>query len=162
MRGYYNPTTGSVDLDQVVAHVAEFVHAEPESFYYLVIGTDSQSKGLNGTSEIDYVSAIIIHRKGQGARYFWKRERVKPAPLLRQKVYTETMKSLEVAHEVVPKIRAVLNGAKYDLEIHIDVGPKGKTREMIQEVVGMVTGNGFVAKTKPDSWGASKVADKHT
>jgi len=26
----------------------------------------------------------------------------------------------------------------------------------------MVTGNGFTAKTKPDSYGASKVADKHT
>jgi len=33
---------------------------------------------------------------------------------------------------------------------------------MIKEVVGMVTGNGFTAKTKPDSYGASKVADKHT
>jgi len=31
----------------------------------------------------------------------------------------------------------------------------------IKEVVGMVTGNGFVAKTKPDAWGASTVADKH-
>jgi len=26
----------------------------------------------------------------------------------------------------------------------------------------MVTGNGFVAKTKPDAYGASYVADKHT
>jgi predicted RNase H-related nuclease YkuK (DUF458 family) len=42
------------------------------------------------------------------------------------------------------------------------VGPVGKTRDMIKEVVGMVNGNGFVAKTKPDSWGASSVADKHT
>jgi uncharacterized protein len=52
--------------------------------------------------------------------------------------------------------------AKYDLEIHIDVGPLGPTRDMIREVVGMVNGNGYVAKTKPDSWGASSVADKHT
>ncbi|MGD0523344.1 MAG: ribonuclease H-like YkuK family protein, partial [Candidatus Microgenomates bacterium] len=43
-----------------------------------------------------------------------------------------------------------------------DVGPLGPTREMIREVVGMVNGNGFVAKTEPDSWGASKVADKYT
>jgi hypothetical protein len=33
---------------------------------------------------------------------------------------------------------------------------------MIREVVGMVNGNGFTAKTKPDSWAASTVADKHT
>ncbi|MBU3957376.1 ribonuclease H-like YkuK family protein, partial [Patescibacteria group bacterium] len=38
----------------------------------------------------------------------------------------------------------------------------GPTREMIKEVVGMVNGNGFVAKTKPESYGAFVVADKHT
>lgn len=36
------------------------------------------------------------------------------------------------------------------------------TREMIREVVGMVSGNGFTAKTKPESYGAFVVADKHT
>jgi len=38
----------------------------------------------------------------------------------------------------------------------------GPTREMIKEVVGMVNGNGFTAKTKPESYGAFVVADKHT
>ena len=33
---------------------------------------------------------------------------------------------------------------------------------MIKEVVGIVTGNGYVAKTKPEAYGASYVADKHT
>jgi predicted RNase H-related nuclease YkuK (DUF458 family) len=32
---------------------------------------------------------------------------------------------------------------------------------MIKEVVGMVNGSGFEAKTKPESWAASSVADKH-
>ena len=50
----------------------------------------------------------------------------------------------------------------YNLEIHIDVGEHGDTRDMIKEVVGMVTGNGYVAKTKPEAYGASYVADKHT
>ena len=46
--------------------------------------------------------------------------------------------------------------------IHGYFGERGDTREMIKEVVGMVTGNGFVAKTKPEAYGASYVADKHT
>ncbi len=50
----------------------------------------------------------------------------------------------------------------YNLEIHVDVGEHGDTRDMIKEVVGMVTGNGFVAKTKPQAYAASYVADKHT
>ena len=63
----------------------------------------------------------------------------------------------------MPKINTRLNGnGSYELEIHIDVGRSGETRDMIKEVVGMVTGNGYTAKTKPDSYGASKVADKHT
>ena len=83
-------------------------------------------------------------------------------PVLRDKIYTETLMSLDVAQKIVPEIRAKISPDKYDLEIHIDVGPVGPTREMIKEVVGMVNGSGFVAKTKPNSWGASSVADKHT
>lgn len=70
--------------------------------------------------------------------------------------------SLDCAQTLVPDLRRAISPAKYDFEIHIDVGALGPTREMIKEVVGMVTGNGFVAKTKPESWGASSVADKHT
>jgi hypothetical protein len=72
------------------------------------------------------------------------------------------MMSLSAAHEIVPRLRDKISPSKYDFEIHIDVGPLGPTRDMINEVAGMVRGNGFKAKTKPDSWGASSVADKHT
>ena len=74
------------------------------------------------------------------------------------------MSSLEFASEFVPLLKKNLNGKMpdYNLEIHIDVGEHGDTRDMIKEVVGMVTGNGYVAKTKPEAYGASYVADKHT
>lgn len=145
----------------MVEDIASFVDEEPSSFYRLVIGTDSQTKRLNGKSEIDFVTAIIIHRTGTGARYYWRKEKVKKAPVLRDKIYTETLMSLGVAQKIVPEIRKYVSPKKYDLEIHIDVGPLGPTREMIREVVGMVNGNGYTAKTKPHAWGASSVADKH-
>ena len=71
---------------------------------------------------------------------------------------------LAFASIFVPLFKKHLNGAapNYNLEIHVDVGEHGDTRNMIKEVVGMVTGNGFVAKTKPDAYAASYVADKHT
>lgn len=146
----------------MLEEISGFVGEDPGCFYSLVIGTDSQIKMVGGKNQCDFVTAIIIHRKGRGARYFWKKDKVLKALVLRDKIYTETTKSLETAHELVPIIRTKLNSTKYDFEIHIDVGPLGKTREMIREVVGMVNGNGFTAKTKPESWGASKVADKHT
>ncbi len=160
--GFYSPSKGSLTVRKMLKEISDFVGEDPHSFYSLVIGTDSQIKNINGKGECDFVTAIVIHRKGKGARYFWKKDKVHKAPVLRDKIYSETTRSLETAHELVPSLRRMVSPAKYDLEIHIDVGSLGKTREMIREVVGMVNGNGFVAKTKPESWGASSVADKHT
>lgn len=158
---FVSPTKGVMSNSKMVKDIAEFVDEEPDSFYSLIIGTDSQTRKTNGESQIDYVTAIVIHRKGRGARYYWRKEKHDKIPVLRDKIYTETLMSLDVAQKIVPKVRKYISPAKYDFEIHIDVGPLGPTREMIREVVGMVNGNGFVAKTKPESWGASSVADKH-
>jgi hypothetical protein len=48
-----------------------------------------------------------------------------------------------------------------ELEIHVDIGQKGPTKEMIREIVGMVRGNGFFVKIKPESFAASTLADRH-
>ncbi len=158
---YMSPSEGVVTTKGMIDSISRFIKEEPSSFYRLVIGTDSQTRKINGHSECDYVTAIVIHRLGRGAKYFWRKEKDKPS-VLRQKIYFETMRSLDTAHEIVPQIREMVSPSTYDLEIHIDVGSLGPTREMIREVVGIVTGNGFVAKTKPESWAASSVADKHT
>ncbi len=159
---FNSPTCGELTVEGVITNVADFVKEDPGSYYRLVIGTDSQTKSTGGEPQIDYVTAVVVHRKGRGARYFWKKEKKNKTPLLRDKIYTETLLSLSCAQELVPLLRKAVSPAKYDFEIHIDVGPIGPTRDMIKEVVGMVSGNGFIAKTKPEAWGASSVADKHT
>src|SRR5260221_2714935 len=168
--GFYSPTKGSMTLGKIVNEITSFVDEDPKSFYSVVIGSDSQVKHNkrslplrgNGIKECVFVTAIIVHRKGHGAKYFWKREKVMKVPVFRDRIYTETMRSLNAANELVPVLMERIPGEKYNFEIHIDVGPNGKTREMIKEVVGMVNGSGYTAKTKPESWGASTVADKHT
>lgn len=160
--GYYSPTKGSLSPEEMVEEISEFVVEDSDSFYRLVIGTDSQVKRVNGKAECDYVTAIVVHRIGKGARYFWSKEIEEQPKALRNKIYNETLRSLNTAQTIVPSIQKAISPSHYDFEIHIDVGPKGPTRDMIKEVVGMVTGNGFTAKTKPDSWAASSVADKHT
>lgn len=160
---FSSPTGARVDVAEMVTLITKFVDEDSQSFYRLVIGSDSQVKRDNGTSEVDFVTAVVVHRIGKGAKYFFRKvKRIGKLPVLRDKIYTETMMSLELAQIIVPEIRKNISAAKYDLEIHIDVGPLGPTREMIREVVGMVSGSGFTAKTKPYSWGASSVADKHT
>lgn len=159
---FNSPTKGVLTTSSVISEISGFVDEEPARFYRLVIGTDSQTKSTNGKGEIDYVTAVVVHRQGRGARYFWKKIKKEKIPVLRDKIYTETLLSLNTAEELVPLLRKAVPPAKYDLEIHIDVGPLGPTREMIREVVGMVNGSGYKAKTKPEAWGASSVADKHT
>jgi predicted RNase H-related nuclease YkuK (DUF458 family) len=48
------------------------------------------------------------------------------------------------------------------VEIHLDVGIQGDTKELVKEVTGMIVGSGFAAKIKPDACAASTVADRYT
>lgn len=159
---FISPTKGELTELEVVSEISEFVGEDTHSRYKVVIGTDSQTKRINGEAEIDFVTAVVVHRIGRGGRYFWKKVKQKKRYVLREKIYMETSMSLELAQEFVPKLRGELPAGVYDLEIHIDVGALGPTRDMIREVVGMVSGSGYTAKTKPESYGAFVVADKHT
>jgi len=150
-------------LDQVTEDISEYLHSFPESSYRLVIGTDSHERYFKSDSLTNFVTAVVVHRLGKGGRYFWQNGTKQKTHSLREKIYLETQLSLDLAHLLVPVLNQKLNGsAEWALEIHIDVGRSGQTRDMIKEVVGMVVGNGYAAKTKPESFAASSVADKHT
>jgi predicted RNase H-related nuclease YkuK (DUF458 family) len=159
---FISPTQGKITIEKMVEELAGFMGEEQDYFYSLVIGTDSKSGKPNSREEVGFVTAVVIHRKGKGGRYFWQKNKIKKIGSLRDKIYTETLLSIKLAEKLIPEFTKRLNGERYKLEIHIDVGDIGPTREMIKEVVGMVNGNGFTAKTKPESYGAFVVADKHT
>ncbi|MBI2009757.1 MAG: ribonuclease H-like YkuK family protein [Candidatus Chisholmbacteria bacterium] len=160
---FISPTLGQLSLYEVVQDIAKYLHDDPESHYRLVIGSDSHERRVNGHKIANYITAVVVHRIGHGGRYYWKNGAKEKVFNLRQKIYKETQLSLETTEALVPHIRKSLNGSRnWELEIHIDVGEFGQTRDMIKEVVGMVTGNGYTARTKPDSFAATTVADKHT
>ena len=159
---FTSPTQGKLTAAQMIDAITEFLYQDPAAFYRLVIGSDSQEHRLNGIKLCNFVTAVVVHKVGRGGRYFWKNGHREKIHSIRQKIYTETLLSLETAGKLVPQLRQRLNGShNWDLEIHIDVGSVGQTRDMIKEVVGMVIGSGYTAKTKPDSYAASTVADKH-
>ncbi len=163
---FQSPTKSQLTITEVLAELKQFLEDDPKGIYSLVIGTDSHEKtdSKDGSRHINLVTAIVVHRKGFGGRYFWRRTQQGNIHTLRDKIYAETMVSLDFAKYFVPLLKQTLNGdiPDYYLEIHVDVGERGATREMIKEVVGMVTGSGYVAKTKPYSYAASYVADKYT
>lgn len=161
---FISPTKGKMAPEKMAADLVSFIDEAPEYSYRLVIGTDSKTKRLKRPSRVAFITAVVIHRQGKGGRYFWKKEKVDKVMTLRDKIYTETSLSIQTAEKLVPLLKKEINGGseKYLLEIHIDVGQNGPTREMIKEVVGMVNGNGYRAKIKPASYGAFSVADRHT
>ncbi len=155
---FNSPTYGMLSLEEVRQRILTYMEEDAKATYRLVIGTDSQPKNGSG---VDFVTAYVVHRVGGGGIYFWRRTVEQKRYVLRQRIYTEASMSLEAATEFFNSFKD--NGiSDYEVEIHVDVGMIGETREMLAEVVGMVRGSGFMVKTKPDAFGASKVADRHT
>jgi len=153
---FISPTKGPLTLDEMFDDVIAYMQSVPDGKYKMIIGTDSQTR-----DDICFVTAVIIHRQGKGARYYYNRRWHRNISSLRQKIFYETSLSLNVASDLAQRLAS--NGhAELDLEIHLDIGQMGRSRDLIREVVGMVVGSGFDARIKPDSFGASKVADKHT
>lgn len=155
---YHSETYGDVELPQVKECISGFMKAYKNNRFQVIIGTDSQKKS-GGTT--DFVTAIIVHRIGSGGIYFWKRIVDDKKRVLKQRILEEASMSLATAQELLGMFKA--NGVReFDFVIHVDVGTQGPTRELITEVVSMIRGSGFQVKTKPESYGASKVADRHT
>lgn len=153
---FVSPTRGSLTFDSMFDDVVAFMEESPVDRYKLIVGTDSQLR-----DDVCFVTAIIVHRLGKGARYYYHKHRQRKLVSLRQRIFYEASLSLGLASRLAERLSR--NGhSKLNVEIHLDVGHQGDTKDLIREVVGMVTGSGFNAKIKPESYGASKVADKHT
>lgn len=155
---FHSPTKGNLDFRELTQELTSYISAAPKLPHRIIIGTDSEGNG-----KVEFVTAIVIHRVGHGGRYFWQKIYKDHIFSLRHKIYEETNLSLLWAQELLKNLRQFRDEDYLgdDLEIHIDIGEAGATRDLIKEIVGLVKGNGFNAKTKPDSFGASCVADKH-
>ncbi len=153
---FNSPTFGSLSFQKVFEKIIEFVKEEPDRKYSLIVGSDS----FPGEETI-FVTAIIIHRKGSGGRYFYRKIKYDKIDNLKLRIFTEASLSLEIAEALKKKLSE--NGfSRLPVEIHLDVGKNGATRKLVKEVIKMIIGSGYIAVTKPDSFGASKVADRHT
>ncbi|OGZ61060.1 MAG: hypothetical protein A2932_01060 [Candidatus Spechtbacteria bacterium RIFCSPLOWO2_01_FULL_46_10] len=145
-------------FEQAIITIFQYIQERPDSTYRVILGTDSE-----GFGEVDYATAIVVHRVGAGGRAFVCKNEMDTRSL-RQKIYNEATLSLALAQILTPILTEKISEefARENLVIHIDVGQKGETKDMIREVVGMVHGNGFKVEIKPDSFAASNVADRFT
>ncbi len=145
-----------MSFDETFKDIVGYMQEMPGIPYRLIIGTDSQLR-----EDACFVTAIVIHRVGKGGRYYYTKENERMGRSLKQRIFFEAAKSLGVASRLAEKLAE--NGyGDLNVEIHLDIGQNGETKDLIREIVGMVTGTGFEAKIKPDAYGATKVADKHS
>ncbi len=156
---FFNTPFGlKLDLPEVVREVIGFIEAEPNRSYKVIIGSDSEQLG---SKEADFVTAVVVHRLGNGGRYFWRRLELGKFHTLRDRIIKEVLLSLEIAKEILTELKKNTLAANWDFEIHADIGENGETKVLIQEVVGMIRANNCEVRTKPESYAASKVADRH-
>jgi len=156
-QSFYNPHDGEMTFSEVIRTVVGEMKAHPKDRFEILIGTDSSTT----TKHLDLVSAIVLHNIGRGGRYFWTRRRERRSPSLRQQIWREAWLSFELAQRVIERLGA-MSLLQFNLEIHVDIGENGRTKELIDEVVGMIIGNGLAVRIKPHAYAASAVADKHT
>jgi len=157
---FYNPTRGKLNFNQVLEEMVKYIHQKPEKFYEVVVGCDSSSEeGPN------FPIAIVILRKREGGRFFLKKVRYQKRkfPSWKQRILEEVILSCQLALSLKEELRKRVKTENWEFRyIHADIGENGITRDMIREVIGLIRGNGFEAKIKPESFAASIVADRYT
>lgn len=149
---FKSPTYGNLSKKEVFDYLKNAISKEPGN-YKIIVGTDSQN-----TYKTKMVIVICLINKGKGGNFFYHIDWMPKIRDLNTKIYTETEKSLEIARELNEflhneKIRA-------DVEIHVDIGRDGKTKDLIQSILGWISAEGFIAKIKDESYVASSIADR--
>ena len=124
--------------------------------YRLYIGTDSQVN--RKYKKTVYSTVIVLHKANKGGIIFVKKNEKRRLIALRERLMNETWYSLECAYKLVES----LPKDTLEIQIHIDCNKDKKfaSGQYVEELVGFVVNQGFVCIIKPDSWVATKVADK--
>ena len=161
---FYNPTRGNLPFPKVIEEMIFYISEKPEKFYDIIVGCDSSSG-----QDPHFPVVIVILRTGEGGRFFIKKIGYKNRKFYswRQRILEEVLLSCDLAlllrENFEKKINDLPKVFNYQFHyIHADVGENGATKDMIKEVIGLIRGNGFEPKIKPESFVASTVADRYT
>ena len=136
--------------EEPISDIKEFVREAARDKQAVHIGTDSLQTGRF----TQFVTVVVILTPHKGGRVVYRREVVPRISSLRERLLTEVWKSVDLGLQCSP----VVNG---ELTVHIDANPvvSHKSSAYVQELVGLVVGQGFRALIKPESWAASHAAD---
>ena len=139
-------TLGEIKIPDILQFVAE-ASREGQAVH---IGTDSLQSGRF----TQFVTVVVVLTPRKGGRVAYRREVVPRIASLRERLLKEVWKSVDLGLQFSPIVKG-------ELAVHIDANPvvKHKSSAYVQELVGLVVGQGFKALIKPESWAASHAAD---
>lgn len=170
MRDYsfYNLSERHMSFDEVFTRIYEFIRADPHNTYRLSIGTDSQAHG----ADTRFITAIHLHRVGKGAWGCLRNETIhRKIKSLREKISLETHLSQEIAclftsshmSDLLELLYPYRNdGARIQMEIHLDIGNHGLTKEFILDMTERIRAMGLTARIKPEAYAAFSYANRYT
>ncbi|MBO8164832.1 MAG: ribonuclease H-like YkuK family protein [Brevibacillus sp.] len=144
-----------MEKGQVFADIEQAVSSMPRG-YEIVVGADSQIRNR----QTSFVIAISVIRIGSGGTFFYYRFQEQHVSSLQQRVYMEAFHAVCLAAE----LREYLKDRMLPVPIclHFDIGPNGPTNKYVKLLLQLAKANDFEAHVKPNSFGASSVADRFT
>ena len=139
-------TLGEVKIPDILQFVAE-ASRDGQAVH---IGTDSLQSGR----VTQFVTVVVILTPRKGGRVAYRREIVSRITSLRERLLKEVWRSVDLGLQFSPIVKG-------ELAVHIDANPvvAHKSSRYVQELVGLVVGQGFKALIKPESWAATHAAD---
>jgi len=162
---FFNPTKGNLKIEKALEEIVRYISEKPEKFYDVIVGCDSSS-----SMEPHFPLAVVVLRMGEGGRFFLKKIAYKDRIFYnwKQRILEEVYLSCQFALYIRENFEKTIekmgkSNLNYQFRyIHADVGDNGKTKDMIKEVTGLIRGNGFEPRIKPESFAASSVADRYS
>lgn len=133
-----------------IPDILQFVRDASRDGQAVHIGTDSLQMGR----VTQFVTVVVVLTPRKGGRVAYRREASPRITSLRERLLKEVWKSVDLGLQLSPIVAG-------DLTVHVDANPvlSHRSSAYVQELVGLVVGQGFKALIKPESWAASHAAD---
>ena len=160
---FRSQTYGNIELEKIPEKIKLYYEKMKnfEAPFKIIVGTDSQN-----FSDTKMVTVVAIICEGHGGIFFYEITRQPIIRDVRTKLHVETNESLRIATQLVDLIETNKEYEEVYLNstfsIHVDAGKsdKGKTKELIPELIGWIKSCGYDCEVKPNSYVASSIADK--
>lgn len=152
---FKSPTKGLMNKEQVFADMERVISMAPGE-HQIIVGADSQQR----RKSTHFVIAISFIHVGSGGTFYYQQFQIPRISSLQQRIYTEAFYAVGLASELREYFKNRMFAVP--IRLHFDIGENGPTIKFVKRLIHLAKMNDFEACVKPDSYGASVVADKFT